>query len=92
MEAPANLVEIGRAVRALRRDLDLSQEALASQAGLHPNQVGRLERGTNVRAATLLAVVDGLGVGLADLGRAYDARRRSEEGAAKLPRGSAEPG
>ena len=76
MRAPTNVVELGRAVRAVRRELDLSQEALARRAGLHPNQVGRLERGTNVRAGTLLAVVDGLGVGLAELGRAYDAARQ----------------
>ena len=76
MRAPTNVVELGRAVRAVRRELDLSQEALARRAGLHPNQVGRLERGTNVRAGTLLAVVEGLGVGLAELGRAYDAARR----------------
>ncbi|HKG37902.1 MAG TPA: helix-turn-helix transcriptional regulator [Conexibacter sp.] len=75
MPAPTNLVELGLAVRAVRRDLDLSQEALARRAGLHTNQVGRLERGTNVRAATLLAVVEGLGVGLAELGRVYDARQ-----------------
>jgi len=76
VRAPTNVVELGRAVRAVRRELDLSQEALARRAGLHPNQVGRLERGTNVRAGTLLAVVDGLGVGLAELGRAYDAARQ----------------
>lgn len=76
MRAPTNVVQLGRAVRTVRRDLDLSQEALARRAGLHPNQVGRLERGTNVRAATLLAVVEGLGVGLAELGRAYDAARQ----------------
>lgn len=75
MLARTDLLELGRSVRAIRRDLDLSQEALAQRAQLHPNQVGRLERGTNVQVATLLAVVDGLGVGLAELGRAYDARR-----------------
>ena len=62
-------------MRAIRRELDLSQEALADRADLHTNQVGRLERGTNVQIGTLLAIVDGLGVGLADLGRAYDRRR-----------------
>jgi transcriptional regulator with XRE-family HTH domain len=70
-----NVAELGRAVRALRRELDLSQEALADRADLHTNQVGRLERGTNVQIGTLLAIVDGLGVGLADLGRVYDRRR-----------------
>jgi transcriptional regulator with XRE-family HTH domain len=62
-------------VRSIRREHDLSQEALADLAELHPNQVGRLERGTNVQVGTLLAIVDGLGVGLAELGRVYDARR-----------------
>jgi len=71
----SDVAELGRAVRAIRRDRDLSQEALAGRAGLHPNQIGRLERGTNVQVATLLAVVDGLGVELAELGRVYDARR-----------------
>jgi XRE family transcriptional regulator, regulator of sulfur utilization len=72
---PTRVTDLGRAVRAVRRELDLSQEALAARADLHTNQVGRLERGTNVQIATLLAIVDGLGIGLADLGRAYDARR-----------------
>jgi transcriptional regulator with XRE-family HTH domain len=75
MTAPQNVAKLGRTLRAVRRDLDLSQEALAARSGLHPNQVGRLERGTNVQLTTLLAVVDGLGVGLADIGRAYDAHR-----------------
>lgn len=70
-----NVVELGRAVRAIRRELDLSQEALAARADLHTNQVGRLERGTNVQIGTLLAIVDGLGIGLTELGSAYDARR-----------------
>jgi len=72
---PTNVAELGRAVRAIRRELDLSQEALADRADLHTNQVGRLERGTNVQVGTLLAIIDGLGVGLAELGRAYDRRR-----------------
>lgn len=75
MPARVDLLELGRSVRAMRRGQDLSQEALAQRAGLHTNQVGRLERGTNVQVATLLAVADGLGVGLTELGRAYDARR-----------------
>ncbi|HEX4806168.1 MAG TPA: helix-turn-helix transcriptional regulator [Conexibacter sp.] len=71
-----NVAALGRAVRMLRRERDLSQEALAARARLHPNQVGRLERGTNVQVATLLAVVEGLGIGLAELGRAYDTSER----------------
>ena len=75
MPRRSNVAELGRAVRAIRRELDLSQEALAARADLHTNQVGRLERGTNVQIGTLLAIVDGLGIGLAELGGAYDARR-----------------
>lgn len=75
MPKPTRVAELGRAVRAIRRELDLSQEALAGRANLHTNQVGRLERGTNVQIDTLLAIVEGLGVGLLDLGRVYDARR-----------------
>ena len=75
MPRRTNVAELGRAVRAIRRELDLSQEALADRADLHTNQVGRLERGTNVQIGTLLAIVDGLGIGLAELGRVYDRRR-----------------
>lgn len=75
MPKPTPVADLGRAVRAIRRELDLSQEALAARADLHTNQVGRLERGTNVQIGTLLAIVDGLGVGLAELGRVYDRRR-----------------
>lgn len=75
MSDVTDLAELGRSVRKIRRDLDLSQDALAQRADLHTNQIGRLERGTNVRIATLLAVLDGLGVGLGELGRVYDARR-----------------
>lgn len=75
-----DIAQLGRAVRALRRERDLSQEALAGFAGLHPNQVGRLERGTGVRVGTLLAIVDGLGIGLAELGGVYDARRARAAG------------
>jgi transcriptional regulator with XRE-family HTH domain len=76
MGAPQNVAKLGRVVRAKRRELELSQEALAALAGVHPHQVGRLERGTSVRLATLLAIVEGLGVGLAEIGCAYDAPER----------------
>jgi transcriptional regulator with XRE-family HTH domain len=66
---------LGRAVRAVRRDRDLSQEAVAAMAGLHVNQVGRFERGeTDVYVSTMLRIVDGMGVPLSEVARAYETR------------------
>ncbi|HXE44540.1 MAG TPA: helix-turn-helix transcriptional regulator [Conexibacter sp.] len=74
MAQQSKVQRLGRAVRAMRRERDLSQEALAGLARLHTNQIGRLERGTNVQVATLLAIMEGLDVSLAELGHAYDAQ------------------
>jgi len=38
-------VIIGQTVKRLRRKARLSQESLAEKAGIHPNYVGRIERG-----------------------------------------------
>jgi transcriptional regulator with XRE-family HTH domain len=59
----------------MRRERDLSQEAVALAAGVHPNQVGRLERGTgDVYTTTMLRIVAGLGATLSDVAHEYDAR------------------
>jgi transcriptional regulator with XRE-family HTH domain len=72
--AEDQLRALGQAVRRARRDRDLSQEAVAAAAGVHPNQVGRLERGeADVYTSTMLRIVAGVGVPLADVARAYDA-------------------
>jgi transcriptional regulator with XRE-family HTH domain len=64
---------LGRTIRRARRERDLSQEAVAAAAGVHPNQVGHLERGTaDVYTSTMLRIVAGIGVPLADVARAYD--------------------
>jgi transcriptional regulator with XRE-family HTH domain len=66
---------LGRAIRRMRRERDLSQEALAQRANLHPNQVGRLERGVaDVYTSTMLRVIDGLGVPLSEVARVYEER------------------
>ena len=36
---------LGNRIRARRRELDMSQEALANEAGLDRSYVGRIERG-----------------------------------------------
>lgn len=40
-----DLLALGREVRRLREAHDLTQEELADRAGLHPNYIGRIERG-----------------------------------------------
>lgn len=73
--AEEQLRTLGWAIRRMRRERDLSQEAVAAAAGVHPNQVGRLERGTaDVYTSTMLRVVEGIGVTLSDVARAYDER------------------
>jgi transcriptional regulator with XRE-family HTH domain len=47
---------------------NLSQEVLAHQAGVHPNVVGRLERGTyNPTVLTLQAIATKLDISLHEL-------------------------
>lgn len=58
---------VGRRVRELRQELNISQEKLAAPAGLHRNYVGSVERGERdigINAIGRLAAA--LGVSLAD--------------------------
>jgi len=72
--ADEQLRALGRAIRRARRERELSQEAVAAAAGVHPNQVGRLERGeADVYTSTMLRIVSGIGVSLADVARVYEA-------------------
>lgn len=62
------LAALGRALRKARRDRDLSQEAVGQRAGMHPNHVGTIERGTkDLRATTLLRLIEALEMSPADL-------------------------
>jgi len=71
--ADEQLRAIGLAIRQARRERNLSQEAVAAAAGVHPNQVGRLERGAaDVYTSTMLRIVTGIGVPLSEVARAYD--------------------
>jgi transcriptional regulator with XRE-family HTH domain len=59
---------LGEEVRERRKQRNLSQEALAHQAGIHTNVVGRLERGIyNPTVLILLAVAMKLNTTLAEL-------------------------
>lgn len=63
MEKNPDLVALGQTVRRLRREAKLTQEELASRAGLSANYVGEIERGErNPSALALFALARGLGV------------------------------
>jgi transcriptional regulator with XRE-family HTH domain len=56
-------VELGRRVRALRQERNLSQEKLAEKARVHRTYVGSLERGErNVALINIVRLAEALGV------------------------------
>jgi transcriptional regulator with XRE-family HTH domain len=59
---------LGRAVRVLRAELDLSQEAVGFNSGLHRNYVGAIERGEiNPTYRVLCLLAAGLRVPLSEV-------------------------
>lgn len=59
--ASPELVAFGRTVRKARRDRDLSQEALADEAGLSAKHVGEIERANkDPRLTTVLKLASAL--------------------------------
>jgi transcriptional regulator with XRE-family HTH domain len=73
-DSDPRLVALGRTLRKARRDRDLSQEAIARRAGMHPNHVGTIERGTkDLRATTLLRLIEALEMSPAQLFADYGA-------------------
>jgi len=62
------LSALGGKVRTRRERLSFSQTTLARKAGVHPNVVGRLERGVhNPTVLTLRAIAGALRVRMRDL-------------------------
>jgi transcriptional regulator with XRE-family HTH domain len=60
-------------LRALREERGRSQEALAHDAGLTVAALARIERGqANPSWTTVRRIATGLGISLAELGRAVD--------------------
>lgn len=75
MEASPETV-FGRVLRRIRRERDISQEALAALAGLTRNHMSELERGRREpRLGTLVRVADALGMGVGDLLMLFDQER-----------------
>jgi len=62
------LIALGKAVRTLRKAIDISQEELGFRSGLHRNYVSGVERGErNVTYLSLLKICEGLGTDLHSL-------------------------
>jgi transcriptional regulator with XRE-family HTH domain len=68
-QTAALAAQIGRRVRALRRERGLSQEALGQLVGLHRIYIGEFERGKrqNPTLANLRSIALALGVPVRDL-------------------------
>jgi transcriptional regulator with XRE-family HTH domain len=80
MEASSETV-FGRVLRRIRRERDLSQEALADMAGIARNHMSELERGRREpRLATLVRLADALGMGVGELLAHFDAERARLQG------------
>jgi transcriptional regulator with XRE-family HTH domain len=72
----------GRVLRRIRRECDLSQEALAHRAGLARNHVSELERARrDPGLATLVQLADALNMGVGELMTCFDEERARLDGA-----------
>ena len=73
--ASPQLLAFGRTLRKARRDRDLSQEALADEAGLSAKHVGEIERANkDPRLTTVLKLADALELRSSELLRQFDER------------------
>jgi transcriptional regulator with XRE-family HTH domain len=73
--APPQLVAFGRTVRKARRDRELSQEALADEAGLSAKHVGEIERANkDPRLTTVLKLARALELRSGELFGQFDER------------------
>jgi transcriptional regulator with XRE-family HTH domain len=62
------LRKLGAAIRAVRREQGLSQEALADAAGIDRSHMGKIERGErNVSVLNVARVAEALSVSIASL-------------------------
>jgi transcriptional regulator with XRE-family HTH domain len=73
------LLALAQTIRQARRARDLSQEALAALAGVHPKHLSEIERANkDPRATTLIRLAEALGLTPAELyAHSEDAREGS---------------
>ena len=65
-----HLETLGKNIRQLRMDRELSQEALADLSGLHRTYLGGIERGErNVSLLNMVRIAEALDVSIAELVR-----------------------
>lgn len=67
------LLALAHRLRQMRRARELSQEALAALAGLHPKHLSEIERANkDPRSTTVIRIADALGVSVAELYESAD--------------------
>jgi transcriptional regulator with XRE-family HTH domain len=76
--APPQLLAFGRTLRKARRDRDLSQEALADEAGVSAKHVGEIERANkDPRLTTVMKLAAALELRSGELFAQVDERLES---------------
>lgn len=59
---------LGRRIREIRLEMELSQEEMAYRCDTHPSHIGQLERGKrNPTLETLEGIAEGLNISIAEL-------------------------
>jgi transcriptional regulator with XRE-family HTH domain len=82
-QPPPELLALAKAIRRARRAKDLSQEALAARADVHPKHLSEIERANkDPRATTLYRLAEALELTPAELYRASEARPGADDGKA----------
>jgi transcriptional regulator with XRE-family HTH domain len=87
------LLALAQAIRQARRAKDLSQEALAARADVHPKHLSEIERANkDPRATTLIRLAEALDLTPAELYRASEARPGAGDGRAASGSAAADGG
>lgn len=77
--------DLGRAIRKLRRERELTIEGLAFAAGVHPTYVSSIERGLrNPSWIVLCALAGALQIAVVDLVRGVESAERVREGVERV--------